>query len=307
MTDAATDDDGSRSDHDDGREPDHGGARRDDDGTPDHGFDLEGALDAVPATEPLINAVTNAVTVNQVANVILHWGGLPVMSDDDREVADMVAGADGCLLNMGTVSERGEETMLTAGRAANDHGVPVVVDPVGVGATPTRDRVARRLVEELDVAVVKGNYGEVTALVGDDAAVRGVESVGEYADIAETAVACARETGAVVVASGEVDVVGTDRAAYRVEAGHPTMGRVVGTGCMLGATLATVAAAVDAAPRAALAGTAAFGVAGELAAEGAFGEYAGPASYETAFLDAVAGFGARETPPLGDRVERVVG
>jgi hydroxyethylthiazole kinase len=267
---------------------------------------LDAALAAVADERPLVNALTNDVTVNQVANVVLHWGGLPVMSDDTREVSDMVAGADACLLNMGTVSERGEEAMLTAGRAANDNGVPVVVDPVGVGATPTRSRVAERLVTDLDVSVVKGNYGEVTALVGEDSEVRGVESVGEYADIAETAVACARETGAVVVASGATDVVATAETASRVEAGHPMMGQVVGTGCMLGATLAAFAAA-HRPSEAALAGTTAFGVAGEFAADGAFGDYAGPASYETAFLDAVAGLAGEELPALADRVERVAG
>ncbi|AUV83789.1 hydroxyethylthiazole kinase [Salinigranum rubrum] len=268
-------------------------------------IDLDAALTAVEADQPLVNALTNEVTVNQVANVILHWGALPVMSDDTREVADMVSIADALLLNMGTVSERGEEAMVTAGEAANDHGVPVVVDPVGVGATPTRSRVAERLVTELDVAVVKGNYGEVTALVGDDAEVRGVESVGEYADIAETAIACARKVDAVVVASGEVDIVATADAAFEVDAGHPMMGQVVGTGCMLGGTLAAFAAALPN-EEAALAGTAAFGLAGELAADGAFGEYFGPASYETAFLDAVAGLSEADLPDATGRIDQVV-
>jgi hydroxyethylthiazole kinase len=267
--------------------------------------DLDAALAAVEEDQPLVNALTNEVTVNQVANVILHWGALPVMSDDTREVADMVSIADALLLNMGTVSERGEEAMLTGGEAANDHGVPVVVDPVGVGATPTRTRVAERLVTELDVAVVKGNYGEVTALVGDDAEVRGVESVGEYADIAETAIACARKVDAVVVASGEVDIVATADAAFEVDAGHPMMGQVVGTGCMLGGTLAAFAATLPN-EEAALAGTAAFGLAGELAADGAFGEYFGPASYETAFLDAVAGFAEANISDATGRIDQVV-
>jgi hydroxyethylthiazole kinase len=268
--------------------------------------DVDEALDAVEAEHPLINAVTNKVTVNQVANVILHWGGLPVMSDDEREVADMVAGASGCLLNMGTVSEQGEDAMLTAGRAANEHGLPLVVDPVGAGATPTRSRVAERLTSELDATVVKGNYGEVSALVGDDSEVRGVESVGEYADIATTAVACARQTDAVVVASGTVDIVATADAAFEVETGHAMMGDVVGTGCMLGGTLAAFAAGVDDTLSAALAGTAAFGFAGEFAGDGAFGDYAGPASYETAFLDAVAGIAGEDLPDATGRIEAVV-
>ncbi|MFD1513629.1 hydroxyethylthiazole kinase [Halomarina rubra] len=263
------------------------------------------ALDALAEATPLVNALTNEVTVNEVANCVLHWGGLPVMSDDEREVADMVAGAQACLLNMGTVSETGEAAMVAAGEAAADHGVPVVVDPVGVGATPTRDRVAERLVTDLDVAVVKGNYGEVTALAGADSEVRGVESVGEYADIAETAMALAARVDAVVVASGEVDVVATEATAHEVHVGDPAMGRVVGTGCMLGGTLAAFAGSDLDVHRAALAGTTAFGLAGEAAADGAFGEYHGPASYAVAFLDAVAGL-AKTEPSADGRIERVV-
>ncbi|WP_396612170.1 hydroxyethylthiazole kinase [Haloferax sp. S1W] len=276
-------------------------------------FDLQRALETISSTQPLVNSVTNEVTVNDVANITLYWGGLPVMSDDEREVGDMVSIANGCLLNMGTVSEAGEETMLTAGRAAGENDVPLVVDPVGVGATPTRSRVADRLVSELDVDVLNGNYGEISALAGADAEVRGVESVGEYAEIAATAVACARETGAVVVASGETDIVATDEAAYEVHAGHEMMGTVVGTGCMLGVTLATFAAALDDPLEAALAGTMGYGLAGELAADGAFGEYHGPASYRIAFLDAVSGLanGTAEErsdeplPDLADRIERI--
>ena len=269
-------------------------------------IDLREIVSVVANESPLVNAITNAVTVNDVAQIILHWGGLPVMADDEREVGDMVAASEACLLNMGTVSETGESTMLTAGRAANDAGVPVVVDPVGVGSTPTRDHVATRLVTELDVAILNGNHGEITSLTGDDAAVRGVESVGEYRNIATTAVACAREYDTVVVASGETDIVATPERAYEVTAGHPRMGTVVGTGCMLGGSLATIAGALDGPERAALAGTVAFGLAGEAAAAGAFGDVHGPGSYSVAFKDAVAGVRDTGTDPADDRIELVI-
>ena len=191
--------------------------------TPDT-IDLDDALAAVAETQPLVNALTNEVTTNDVANVALHWGGLPVMSDDEREVGEMVAGADACLLNMGTVSERGERAMMTAGEAANEAGTPVVVDPVGVGSTSTRNRVAERLTTDLDVSIVSGNYGEISALAGEDATVRGVESVGEYADIAATAVTCARETDSVVVASGAVDIVATGETAFEIHGGDELLG-----------------------------------------------------------------------------------
>ena len=269
-------------------------------------IDLEETMDVVVNESPLINAITNAVTVNDVAQIILHWGGLPVMADDEREVSDMVAASEACLLNMGTVSEAGETTMITAGQAANEADVPVVVDPVGAGSTPTRDHVATRLVTELDVALLNGNYGEITALTGDDATVRGVESVGEYRDIATTAVACAREYDTVVVASGETDIVATPERAYEVTAGHPQMGTVVGTGCMLGGSLATIAGALNDPERAALAGTVAFGLAGEAAAAGAFGDVHGPGSYSVAFKDAVAGVRDTATDPADDRIELVI-
>lgn len=269
-------------------------------------IDLAAALEAISETGPLINSITNNVTVNDVANITLHWGGLPVMSDDEREVADMVAAADGCLLNMGTVDDAGEAAMMTAGEAANDRSIPLVVDPVGIGATPTRTRVGTRLVEELDVTILKGNHAEISALAGEDAEVRGVESVGEYADVAEAALSCAREYGTIAVASGETDVVADSENAYEISVGDPMMGRVVGTGCMLGVTLATFAAGigVESPLEAAISGTVGFGLAGERAVED--GEWNGPASYKTAFLDTVAGMAENPPTPRNASIQRVL-
>lgn len=263
-------------------------------------------LAAVADAEPLVHALTNDVTTNDVAQVVRHWGGLPVMSQDDREVDDMVRGAAACLLNTGTLDAATEETMVVAGEAAAGAGVPVVLDPVGAGATPTRDRVARRFAADLGPAIVKGNYGEVTALAGADATVRGVESVGDYPDVAETALACAREFETIVVASGETDIVATAETAYEVRAGDPMLGQVVGTGCMLGATLAAFVGAFEDADRAALLGTLAFGLAGERAASGDFGTVYGPASYHTAFKDAVAGLQGTDVVDPAGRIECVL-
>jgi hydroxyethylthiazole kinase len=268
-------------------------------------IDLDGGLAAVAGAEPLVHALTNDVTTNDVAQVVRHWGGLPVMARDERELGDVLDAAAACLLNTGTLDAVREETMAAAGGAANDRNVPVVLDPVGAGATPTRSRVARRLATGLDLAAIKGNHGEVTALAGGDAAVRGVESVGEYADVAESAVACAREFDTVVVASGGTDVVATAETAHEVRAGHPMLGEVVGTGCMLGATVATMAGGVDALDRAALLGTVAFGLAGEAAADGAFGGYHGPASYRVALRDAIAGLRETGTDDPAERIRRV--
>ena len=261
-------------------------------------------LQTVADASPLVTAITNAVTVNDVAQTILHVGGLPVMSDDRREIESMVEISDACLLNMGTVSETGEETMIAAGKTANESEIPVVVDPVGVGSTPTRQQVAERLVTELDVAVIKGNYGEIAALAGDDAAVKGVESVGEYDDIATSALACAQAYDTVVVASGETDVVATDRTVYEIAAGDPAMGTFVGTGCMLGGAIAAVTGGVADPAQAALTGTLGLGLAGEAAADGTFGEINGPGSFAVAFKDAIASLPLDE--PADGRVEQVL-
>jgi hydroxyethylthiazole kinase len=272
--------------------------------TADGGLPLDPAasLEALASSSPLVQSITNSVTTNEVANVTLHWGGLPVMADDVREVSEMVAGAAALHLNMGTVDEEGEEAMVKAGRAANDRGVPVVFDPVGAGATPTRDDVAARLVEEVDLTAIKGNYGEVSALAGSEAEVKGVESMGEHAEIASSARQLADESGAVVVASGERDVLAADGAVYTVDGGDPLLTRVVGTGCMLGVSLATVAGVVDDPVRASLDATVAFGLAAERAAGT---DVAGPASFKIALLDAVAGLAPKDVPSLSDLEGRV--
>lgn len=270
----------------------------------DTSISLEDALGQIADTTPLVVSYTNSVTVNDVANATLHWNGLPVMSEDVREAEDMLALASACLINMGTVNETSEERMVTAGKAAISKEIPVVFDPVGVGATTTRTRVAERILDEVGPSVIKGNYGEITALTGSDAEVRGVESVGEYAEIAETAIACAQQTDAVVVASGATDIVATHSAAYEITAGHAMMGQFVGSGCMLGVTLATFAGGLqdEALHRAVIAGTTAFGLAGEQAAE--MDSWVGPASYKTAFMDMIAEMDTASAN-IDQRIERI--
>jgi len=272
---------------------------------------LAEVLSAVEATAPLVHHLTNDVTTSETANVTLHWGGLPVMADAPAEAGDMAAGADAVVINTGTASTTDIDAMVDAGRRANEAGVPVVLDPVGYGATPHRVESVGRLLDAVAFDVIKGNAGEIRGLAGEEATVRGVESVGENdAGLPDAARALAAETGAVVVASGPTDVVADDERAHELAVGHERMGSFVGSGCMLASTLGTLAAVVgeaDGAPgsttEAALAGCAAYGLAGERAAEG---DPAGPASYRTAFMDAVAGLAAeRPGVDAASRVEEV--
>jgi hydroxyethylthiazole kinase len=209
------------------------------------------------------------------------------------------------LLNTGQVNDSLSEAIYETGVAANERGIPVVLDPVGMGSTPTRNDLVERLLADIDFAAIKGNYGEITALAGAEAEVRGVESVGEYDEIADTAQAVAESADTVVVASGETDIVATADAVYRVDSGHEMMGEVVGTGCMLGGTVASFCGGVEETLPAALHATLAFGLVGERAAEMG---YNGPASYRTNFLDSVWNLTPAEAEEidsaLADRVER---
>ena len=267
---------------------------------------LAESLSTLRETEPLIQHLTNRVTINDVANSTLHWGALPVMADGPNDGPEMAHGASAVLLNTGQVNDSLSEAIYETGLAANELGVPVVLDPVGMGSTPTRNELVERLLADVDFAAIKGNYGEITALAGAEAEVKGVESVGEYDEIEETAQAVAESADTVVVASGETDIVATADAAYRVEAGDEMMGEVVGTGCILGGTVATFCGGLDDTLTAALHATLAFGLVGERAADD---EYNGPASYHTNLLDGIWNLTPEAANDLDvdldDRVERI--
>lgn len=230
---------------------------------------------------PLVHHITNYVAVNLVANATLSTGALPVMAHAREEVEEMASLASALVLNIGTLDRDQIEAMLLAGRRANERGIPVVLDPVGAGATAMRTQTAGRLLSELDVSVVCGNAGEVATLAGLSAEVRGVESLA--GDAREAVVLAARALGTTVAATGETDYVSDGRDAFAVENGHPLMGRVVGLGCASTAVVACVAAGAGGGPETVAAALAYFGCAGEAAA----GEADGPGTFEPRLLDAL--------------------
>ena len=245
-------------------------------------------LAKVREARPLVHHLTNVVTVNDCANVTLSVGGAPVMADAPEEVAAMAGMADALVLNIGTLSSPQVESMLLAGRAANERGIPVVLDPVGAGATSYRTATAARLLEALEIAVLKGNAGEIGTIAGSGGRVRGVDSAGLAADPAEVCSSLAGRFGCVVALSGPVDVVSDGYRTAFVENGHPLMGVVSGTGCMAGSVTGAFAAITDDRFAATVAALATFGLAGERAARGA----SGPGSFRPALLDALAALDA---------------
>jgi hydroxyethylthiazole kinase len=242
-------------------------------------------LRALRTRRPLVHQITNYVVMNETANATLAIGALPVMAHAPQEVEEMASAAGALVLNIGTLSDHWIEAMLSAGRAANKAGAPIVLDPVGAGATSYRTETAVRLLEALEIAVVRGNAAEIATLAGREAEIRGVESVGDAAS-PELARGAAKALGCVASVTGAVDHVSDGERSYSVANGHPLLGTVTGTGCIATAmTGCFLAVRPDAPLEAAAEALVAFGVAAEDAAEDA----KGPGSFHTALYDALAG------------------
>jgi hydroxyethylthiazole kinase len=238
-------------------------------------------LATVREKRPLVHHITNYVTVNDCANVTLCIGAAPVMAHAVEEVAEMVAMSGALVLNIGTLDHRQVESMLLAGMKANDLDIPVILDPVGAGATRLRTEAAHTLLHKLHVTVLKGNAGEIAVLAGAEGKVRGVDSAGVAGDVAEIARKLADKLGIVVAVSGATDIVTDGTRTFLVDNGHPMMGQVSGTGCMASSVTGAFAAITHDHVTSTAAALAAFGLAGERAA----GRCAGPASYKIALLD----------------------
>jgi len=234
--------------------------------------------------KPLVHQLTNYVVMNETANATLALGALPVMAHAPQEVEEMAGIASALVLNIGTLSEHWVEAMLLAGATASGRGIPVVLDPVGAGATAYRTRTARRILDVVGVTVLRGNAGEVATLVGAEAEVRGVESIGAGLDPAELARTAARQLGIVASVTGPVDMVSDGERVLAVANGDELLATVTGTGCISTAlTGCFLAAKPDDPFTAAAEALAALGVAAEDAAAGA----AGPGTFHARLYDAL--------------------
>jgi hydroxyethylthiazole kinase len=235
--------------------------------------------------KPLVHQITNYVVMNETANATLAVGALPVMAHAPEEVEEMVGLASALVLNIGTLSEHWIDAMVIAGRAAGERGMPIVLDPVGAGATAYRTYTARRILEEVPVTVLRGNPGEVATLVGADAEVRGVESIASGLEPAELAREAGGRLGLVASVTGPVDHVSDGERVLTVANGHPLLAAVTGTGCISSALTGCFLAAKAQEPlEAAVEALAALGIAAENAAAGA----EGPGTFHARLYDALA-------------------
>lgn len=229
-------------------------------------------LKQVKEKNPLVHHITNYVTVNDCANITLAIGGSPVMADDIAEVSDMVALASSLVINIGTLNSRSVESMIVAGKRANELKIPIILDPVGAGATPYRTETAKRIISEVRLAVIRGNLSEIKMLYGIESKTKGVDACesdyvdgNELKDEKEMAKALANSLETVVAITGAVDLITDGKTIYAVENGNKIMCKVTGTGCMCTSLIGSYLGAGDNKLLAALAGVVSMGIAGEIA------------------------------------------
>ncbi len=237
---------------------------------------------------PLIHNITNYVTVNDVANAVLALGASPIMADDIAEAADITAMSAALVVNIGTLNSRTLASMLDAGRRANAQGVPVVLDPVGAGASRLRNEATEQLLREVKLTVLRGNLSEIAFVAGLQAAAKGVDvsEVDAGKDPEMVALTAARRLDCTVAITGAVDVITDGGRVARIHNGHRLLSRVTGTGCMTTALVGACAGVAEDAFLAAVAGVASMGIAGEIAFELAGSR--GTGSFHMAILDALS-------------------
>lgn len=251
-------------------------------------------LKIVKEKNPLVHHITNYVTVNDCANVTLAIGGSPVMADDINEVRDMVSLASTFLINIGTLNSRSVESMIVAGKKANELSIPVILDPVGAGATAYRTETANRIISEIKLAVIRGNLSEIKTLYGIETKTKGVDAsenvsanVTDLSEEKEMAKAFANRLGAVVAITGVVDIITDGKKLFTVENGHKIMSKVTGTGCMCTSLIGTYLGVGDDKLLAALAGVVSMGIAGEIAYENLGENQGGTGTLKVKIIDAI--------------------
>ena len=237
---------------------------------------------------PLVHCITNYVTVNDVANALLACGGSPIMADDIDEVAEITAISNALVLNIGTLNRRTVASMLHAGKTANINNIPVVLDPVGAGASGLRNETVESLLQEVNFAVIRGNLSEMSFVAGLQVSTRGVDT--SAADSDKDAVAVAKAVAetydCVAVVTGATDVVTDGVRVAKIRNGVPAMGKITGTGCMLSGVIGAYAGACADTFAGVVTAVASMGIAGELSYRENSG--AGTGSLRVGLIDALS-------------------
>lgn len=269
-------------------------------------------LENVRKKTPLVHFITNYVTVNDVANMMLACGGSPIMSDDKKDVEDITSICNALVINIGTLNERSIESMILAGKKANALGHPVILDPVGAGASKFRTETTFRLMKEIQFAVIRGNISEIKTVYSGSGSTKGVDADvadtvtdDNLADTAEFAKELSKTTGAIIAITGAIDVIADAEHAYATRNGVADMSKITGTGCMLDGVIAGyVAANMENPTNAVVAAIAAEGLCGEIAGAKVQAEGSGTSSLRMYLIDAMSRLDG-ETLVHGAKVEEI--
>lgn len=245
-------------------------------------------LDKIKKDKPLVHHITNYVTVNDCANIVLALGGSPVMADDQKEVEEMVSIASALVLNIGTLNERTIESFILAGKKANQLEIPVILDPVGVGATSLRNKTAEKILKEVKLSVLRGNMSEIKKIYGSGASTRGVDSIDNPLEGGrEIAIELAKRLECTVAITGAVDIVSDGDKVFYIKNGHQMLVNITGTGCMSSSLVGLCCGTGEGSLYGAAAGIVIMGIAGEKA-HARLTELDGLGSFKVYLMDAIS-------------------
>ena len=240
-------------------------------------------LMALREKKPLIHNITNFVVMNYTANALLAMGASPVMAHAPNEVEDMVSFAGALVLNIGTLTDVWINSMVKAGKKASQLNTPIVLDPVGSGATALRTNSAKQIINDTTITVIRGNASEILSLRDENSKTKGVDSIHSVDQAAQAARNLAEELHTTLAITGPVDLITDGQRVLRVSNGHPLMACVTGTGCTATATIGAFLAVDNDALSATATALSFFGLAGEIAAETA----SAPGTFMIKLLDAL--------------------
>ncbi|NRY60284.1 hydroxyethylthiazole kinase [Clostridium beijerinckii] len=248
-------------------------------------------LNEVRNKKPLVHNITNYVTVNDCANILLAIGASPIMADDIKEVADITKISSALVINIGTLNERTIESMITSGKKANELNIPVVFDPVGAGASDFRNSTTKRLLEEVKISVLRGNMSEIKFISGLGSTTKGVDASendartgnDEGVDVAKS---LAKKLQCTVAITGATDIISDGERVVILENGTKMLSNVTGTGCMTTALIGAFCGACSDYFIGAVSGIISMGISGEIALDKA-GKI-GTGSFHIAIIDAIS-------------------
>ena len=240
-------------------------------------------LAAVREKKPLIHNIGNYVVMNYISNTLLAMGASPVMAHALDEVEEMVSLAQALVLNLGTLTADWVGSIIKAGKKASKLGIPVVLDPVGSGATSLRTDTAQKILDEINISVIRGNPSEILSLRYKDSKTKGVDSIHSVEEAAQSAQVLAGNLNTIVAITGPSDFITDGEQVIRVSNGYPLMGRVAGTGCAASVTIGAFLAVDDNPISATATGLAYLGLAGEIAGKNT----SAPGSFMIKMIDAL--------------------